>query len=477
MAYIESYKSQNWLIPLSIRDMIPADHICFLVEEFIESLNFSNFDILYGGAGHPAYPPRILMKILVYGMLGRVRSSRKISGACRENFVFMYLGEKVKPDFHTVCRFRKENASFVKEAFKETITLAAKHDLADLSFIAIDGSVIKASANKKDSMKKAGLDILDKAIDKMIEEDITQDELDQQLFGDKEENLTNMDRQDIKEIVRKYRKTKDLNKIKDKITKAKKEINTTSKNGRISLTDSESRMMLNKKGNYELAYNVQFSVNKNQIILANDVCQDQNDIHQLIPQIKNIEQNVGTLASQTTITADCGYSDGKNIKFLDDKKLQGLIPNQTQACQITNREIKTKDDNYDYDWKTDEIIEKTGIRLQYHHTSQRIDKGKPRIEHVYKNKEHKILRRVQQHFKYRIKMKQKMETPEAKKTYSLRQITVEPVIGNIKHNLGFREFLLRGIQETKTELNLTSTAHNLQKIWNKIQQTKINQTL
>ena len=122
-------------------------------------------------------------------------------------------------------------------------------------------------------------------------------------------------------------------------------------------------------------------------------------------------------------------------------------------------------------------IEKPGIRLQYHHTSQHIDKGKPRIEHVYKNKEHKILRRVQQHFKYRIKMKQKMETPEVKKMYSLRQITVEPVIGNIKHNLGFREFLLRGIQETKTELNLVSTAHNLQKIWNQIQQTKINQTI
>ena len=95
MAYINSYKNQNWLIPKAISKMIPTDHICFFVEEFIESLDFSKFDELYDGAGHPAYPPRILMKTLIQGMLSRVRSSRKLSAATRESFVFMYLAEKM----------------------------------------------------------------------------------------------------------------------------------------------------------------------------------------------------------------------------------------------------------------------------------------------------------------------------------------------------------------------------------------------
>ena len=115
MAYIQSHKNQNWLLPLSIKEMISEDHICFLVEEFTESLNYSNFDMIYDGAGHPAYHPKIIMKILIMGMLGRVRSSRKLARACRENFVFMYLAEKVSPDFRTVSRFRKDNSEFVKK--------------------------------------------------------------------------------------------------------------------------------------------------------------------------------------------------------------------------------------------------------------------------------------------------------------------------------------------------------------------------
>ncbi|HII29920.1 TPA: transposase [Candidatus Woesearchaeota archaeon] len=69
--------------------MIPENHICFFVEEFVENLDFSEFDLKFEGAGAPAYHPRILAKILLQGMLSKERSSRKIASACRENFVFM----------------------------------------------------------------------------------------------------------------------------------------------------------------------------------------------------------------------------------------------------------------------------------------------------------------------------------------------------------------------------------------------------
>ena len=116
MAYIASNKDQNWLLPLSIKNMIPKDHICFLVEDFVESLDFSNFELIYEGAGHHAYHPKIIMKTLVYGMLCRTRSSRKLAKACIENFVFMYLAEKVNPNFRTINRFRKDNPEFVKNS-------------------------------------------------------------------------------------------------------------------------------------------------------------------------------------------------------------------------------------------------------------------------------------------------------------------------------------------------------------------------
>src|SRR3990167_3396922 len=99
MVYISSYQDQNWLLPPSINEIIPKDHICFLVENYVEELDFSDFDLIYERAGHPAYHPRIIMKILVYGMLCKTRSSRRLARATRENFVFMYLAEKVHPDF------------------------------------------------------------------------------------------------------------------------------------------------------------------------------------------------------------------------------------------------------------------------------------------------------------------------------------------------------------------------------------------
>ena len=224
MAYIASNQKQNWLLPLSIKDMIPKSHICFMVEEFVESLDFSNFDMLYDGAGHPAYHPRIVMKILTMGMLSKVRSSRKLASACRENFVFMYLAEKVKPDFRTISRFRKENPEFVKTAFKKTVELASKNKLIDLSFISIDGSMLKAYAGRKRYFDKKGLDRLDKAIDKMIEDDISLDELEEQMFGNKEEGLTGIDERDLRRIVRDYKKSEDKKKIKKSIGKSKNEL-------------------------------------------------------------------------------------------------------------------------------------------------------------------------------------------------------------------------------------------------------------
>ena len=279
MAYIQSNKNQNWLLPLNIKDMIPKNHICFLVENFVESLDFTKFDLIYDGAGHPAYHPRIIMKILTYGMLCKTRSSRKLAKATIENFVFMYLSEKVNPDFRTINRFRQNNPKFVKKAFQKTIGLAVKNKIVDLSFISIDGSTFKANAGSKRYFDKKGLDKLGKAIEKMIEEDIALDKLEDELYGKDNANdgLTGIDRRDIKRIVREFNQSEDKKKIKKNIKKAKNELEKYSLK-KVSISDPESRAMQTKKRFSELSYNTQLSVSKNQIIVANDVCQDKHDV-------------------------------------------------------------------------------------------------------------------------------------------------------------------------------------------------------
>jgi len=241
--------------------MIPEDHVCFFVEDFIDSLDYSGFDENYDGAGHPAYHPRVLLKVLVYGMMCGTRSSRKIGRAVRENFVFMYLTERLRPDFRTVARFRKDNASFIKEVFKKTAEVSVENDLTDLSFVGIDGSMLKACAGKKKYFGKDGRDKLDKAIERMIEEDAALDNLEDELFDDREEGLTGVDRHDLKRIVWEYRESEDKKKVEEKVEKAKAGLE---KHGlkKVSLSDPESRMMQNKQDVSELCYNVQLGVSK-----------------------------------------------------------------------------------------------------------------------------------------------------------------------------------------------------------------------
>lgn len=92
MAYIQSYKGQTWLLPPSIEDMIPEDHICYLVEGLVESLDYTTFDIKYSGAGHPAYHPGVLLKILIMGIIDRVRSSRRLAGNSSE-CIYLFIRE------------------------------------------------------------------------------------------------------------------------------------------------------------------------------------------------------------------------------------------------------------------------------------------------------------------------------------------------------------------------------------------------
>ena len=468
MAYIKSNKNQNWLLPLGIKEMIPKDHICFFVESFVENLDFSKFDIIYNGAGHPAYHPRIIMKILIYGSLCNTRSSRKIAKACFENFVFMYLAEKVNPDFRTINRFRKNNFVFFKSAFKETVSLASKNKLVDLSFLSIDGSTFKANAGSKRYVDKKGLDKLDKAIDKMIEDDIALDDLEDELYGDSaNDGLTGIDKRDIKKIVREFNSSKDKTKIKKQIDKAKNELEKYSLK-KVSISDPESRAMQTKKRFSELSYNIQISSSKNQLILANDVCQDKHDVKQFIPQIKNVKKNI-SLMKETKVAVDCGYSDGINIKFAEDEKIDLYVPSRSQAQKLDGKEESLNHDDYEYDEKNDSIISKDVV---YKRSGGYTRKDGKKILTFY-NSEHKKKKDIPYYFKERLRMKEKMNSSEAKTIYNLRKITVEPVYGHIKQNMGLREFLLRGLKGAKIEMNLMCLAHNLKKI-NKLLKNKVN---
>ena len=484
MVYIKSFKDQSWLLPPSLEDIIPEDHICYLVESLVALIDFTLFDVKYSGPGHPAYHPRILIKLLVMGVLDRVRSSRRLARNARENVVYMFLAEKTTPDFRTISDFRKNNPDLVKEVFKHTVTIARSEGMIDLSHLSTDGSKQKANAANGRVLTKKELKFLLRFVDEELEEWAKQDYIEDEIFKDTRgsDQLPNKSRKKMQKAVKHYiKKMKKEGKVfrdktYDKLNNAYKEMREHDLK-KVNTTDPESRFMINKKGIIEASYNVQVTVDRKSFILANDVSKDETDKKQLQSQVLQTEENIEELPEKIPWCFDNGYYESSNIKFLNDKKIDGYIPDNKK------KEISPYDkQNFTYDPEKDEYICPTAQPVIF--LGKRYDMSIKKTVRIYKGQKcktclhQKMCTRQKDGIRYikslpyeneRNAMNEKMNSEKGKKTYKIRAITVEPVFGDIKENKGMRAFLTRSIKTAKTEFNLACTAVNLKKIWIELQ--------
>ncbi len=481
MSYIESYKDQPYLLAPSIEDMIPEDHICFLVEALIDSQDYSGFDIKYSGAGHPAYHPRILLKVLVMGIIDRIRSSRKLARNAKENVVYLYLSEKLSPDFRTISDFRKDNLGLIKEVFKQTVVFGKREKLIDISHLSTDGTKIKANAANKRALTKEEVGVLLNFVNGELEEWANEDEREDKAYGDLRgsDQLPKRSKRVIREAARYYVKEARekghgyKEELENKLNEARQEIEVHGLD-KVSVTDPQSRFMKSKKGHIELSYSPQITVDNKGFILANEVCQDANDVKQLVPQVIETEKNLGGIPEGTAWSFDAGYSEGGNIKFLMDKKIDGYIPDLSEHKGV----VGYNKGQFTYEAGSDEYRCPQGKTVRF--TEQYFDQKKQKTIRVYKGesclsceKQKECTRqkdgirrlRVHPHETERNVMAAKMQTAGAKVLYKQRKQTVEPAFGDIKENKGVRAFLLRGIQGVRTEFNLACIARNVTKIW------------
>lgn len=493
MVYIKSYKGQNWLLPLNIQDMIPADHIAFLVEESIDGMDFSEFDKEVEGAGHPAYHPRIVLKVLMQGMLDKVRSSRKLERACKENVVYMFLSERLNPNFRTISDFRKANPELVDATFKETVRLAQSLNLVSVEMICTDGSKIKANASRKLAIKREGFDLLDEWVKNEIEEGIKQDDIEDKLEEALDlKNKPKLARKDMKKIVREYRerlndakKTEELQK-KHQAIRAQLDQDKDLKT--VSLTDPDCRYMQSKKGPTELSYNVQTSVDsKHNIIVANNVCQEATDTRQGRPQLEQAEANLGPLPEGLKVAMDADYDDSPTLKWLEDRKFDAYVPLAEKGAKKTPESEQYNKKHFTYDETADTFTCPEGKILPY--KSDYTSKRGQFLKMYYSFKachycpvanrcksqtaENRVITATPYEGVIR-RMKTKMELAESKQVYSIRKETSELAYAHIKYNLGFTEFLTRGLIGVKTEWNLACAASNLRRIWNQIKKKDMN---
>lgn len=493
---------QSWLFPPDIGELIPVDHICYLVIAIVNSIDVSKIEERYRfKPGNSAYPRRMLLRLLVQAAIDGVWSSRKIDKLAHENVVYMYLAGNEKPDFRTLCKFRSENRELIEATFEKTVTFAKALGILKLGHLSTDGTKTKANASNDYTLSKAEIE----AIREIIERGIAIDEEENKFYGDKrgdelppELNTQQKVREKLKEIEQaSNRKLKSAAKkiieqhalgdelqkeqITEKLDKAEEELNTSGQSA-VSITDPEARFMKNKKERIELSYNPQITVDHDSgIIVANDVTQDCTDHAQLEPQVNSTLENVGELPEGAKMSFDNGYFSGPNLRYLETSGLDGYIPDRKQAGEMKGNKPEMSPfskDSFYYEEEKDQFLCPNGGILsrkgEYEYEGKRVYAyyGANCAECPFRSEcagEGKIRAITSDDYEgERRRMAAKMRSEAGKEAYKKRKETVEWPFGNIKQNMKFREFLTRGIEKVRVEHNLVCTAHNLKVIWGKL---------
>jgi transposase len=439
--YRPYFPEQDFLLPPSLREWLPEDHLSYFVSELIDQLDLSLIESHYEREerGYPPYHPRMMTKVLVYGYCVGVFSSRRIEKRLVEDIAFRVLAVGNEPDFRTISEFRRIHLRALEGMFVQVLQLALKLGAMKLGRVAIDGTKVKANASKHKAMSYermlreeqrlreevkrllAEAEQTDTDEDKRYGRKRRGDELPAEL-GRREERLKRI--AEAKKALEARARAEAEEKHKNKNSDKNGRPGSNSKRGRRAavqpqpkaqhnFTDPESRIMKGPDG-FVQAYNAQAAVEPAlQLIVGQALTQQANDKQQLIPMIERVREQAEQKVQQ--VLADSGYCSEENLRKAAKKKVDLYVA--------------------------------TG--KQKHNQSA---PGSPRG-------------RIPKSATLVERMKRKLMTKAGQAIYARRKTIVEPVFGQIKQAQGFRQFLLRGVDKVRSEWALVCATHNVLKLY------------
>jgi len=471
-------QEQQFLLPPAVNEWIVKDHPARVFSEIVEQLDFSGFNEIKV-EGRPSYNSKMMSKVLLWAYAIGIRASRKIEDRLNSDVVFMWLAGMEKPNFRTICLFRKSNLEKINYIFSEVILLAKTLGLIKLGLIAMDGTKVRANVSVE-SFKSV------KDWEKELQK---ARELAKKILSEAEEADLEDDRK-YGENLRGDELPKELEDSKERIKKIEELIkqrkgNKSDQNQKISSTEPESKFMHHRNGSMP-AYNCEVAVTKEQIIVHSDVTTEPMDTNQLTPTIDSIEETCGRKPKR--ILADAGFNSGKNCRELEDRRIDGYIPDSREENIGQDMKHDTglySKDEFEYDEQKNCYVCPAGEELspqsRTHMRSKYSDKwmtiygagGKcPSCQQRQKCiKENNATGRTITKGEFeaeRLRMLQKLKTEKGQNLYRKRKTMVEPVIGQIKVVGNFVRFMLRGLMGAKIEWKWATIAHNILKITRKI---------
>ncbi len=433
---------QQLLLPPSMREWLPEGHLAYFVSDTIDEMDLSEIESVYERnlAGYPPYHPQMMVKVLVYAYCTGVFSSRKIAKRLDEDVAFRVLAAGNRPDFRTISDFRKRHLTALKKLFKEVLMLCRKSGLARLGHVALDGTKQKANASKHKAMSYGRMrdesarleseiaqllesaERIDEEEDLKFGRDVGGDELPEELrfregrlakikqaMAELEAEAEEAAIQEQSELDSSEHKPKPKKRGRPK----KPPSGVPDEKAQRNFTDPQSRIMKSAEKSFIQGYSAQAAVDSDyQIVVATMVTNQAADSMHVEEMVHRIEENTGKLPDEMSL--DAGYYSEANVEHLEEKKIDVYMP----PCRLKHREYREA--------KPQPVTEASTTRER---------------------------------------MKSKVLTEEGRAKYGLRKETVEPVFGQIKRCMGFREFSMRGKEACEAEWSLVCAAHNLLKLF------------
>ena len=335
-------REQMWMLPLTLDELLPLDHPARFVAEFVDALDQDAWaelgvDIEGDSMGAPAYHPRALLSVWLYGFMTGVRSCRKLEASCRDQIPYLWLTGWQHPDHNTLWRFYRGNRQAMRKLFERTVRTAVAMELVDLAVQAVDGTKVVANASVNRSYDAEGLRGLLDRLERTIADLEAQNEAGE----------------DVSAVHLPVELT-DKEVLREQVRQAMADLTSQKRHKRINLTDREARLMKGRQG-IVAGYNAQAMVSATKteegtpgmLVTAVDVVDQANDNALLAQMMERAEETTGT-KSQMTL-ADAGYFAASHLAECD-RRGQKVVVSEARQRFLKDRYHK---DRFTYDEQGD----------------------------------------------------------------------------------------------------------------------------
>lgn len=507
-ALFKPYSQQQlWLLPLSLEELIDEHDLVRVVNQVVEGMDLTSLTDLYPGGGSPAYHPRMLLKVLLYGYSVKVYTGRRIACALGRDIHFMWLSGMQRPNFRTINGFRSGRAKDVIESlFKELLVFLAEQGYISLEHYFCDGStfgadgnrhkmVWKKSAEKYKALTEARLQDLFKDIDQLnqaedqlyAEEDLpergTSAALSSEALEKHIDQLNYVLQTTTSKTERRQAESlqKKVQQHKEKIQKYKGQIQTAGTRSGYNKTDPEATAMKMKNKEVLPAYNV-ITGSEDQFLTAVSVHQNPNDAACFTDHLQAMERQMPKIPKR--VVADSIFGTEENYEALEHRAIDNYLKFPTfhaeQKKSYENNPFLKE--NFRYDALTDCYLCPTGQLLVFQHTMEATARKSGYVsclkvyecedcggcslkQQCFKAKGNRIIHVNEKLEDYKQQARENLHSEKGIKLRKRRGVEIESCFGDIKRNMGFRRFHLRGQKKVAAEFTLVAMAHNLRKVY------------